>query len=80
MPDNGFRKSWRTRLPFGAGGVPGRERFAPRGAGPRVEKREDDGIRWELVARVREKLAMGIYDHPAILERSFDLMVESTEA
>ena len=80
MPHNGFRGSRRFRFPLGTGGRTMRERFTSRVDHSLQDESRDVGIRMDLVNRVREKLAMGIYDQPSVFEKALDVMFEEMEA
>ncbi len=79
MPDNGFRKSPRKRFSFLTSQLGKRARFTGKLAHSIQEESRDSTIRQDLVLRAQEKIAMGIYDHPSILEQAFDRMRESLE-
>lgn len=80
MPYNGFRSSRRNRFAFGPGGrtTPGRFRACVDHS--IQDESRDDGIRMDLVNRVRDKMAMGIYDQPSVFEKALDSLFEDIEA
>jgi hypothetical protein len=56
------------RLPHGAGDFPDAESFAESMPGP-------DGVRHELVRRVRREIASGVYDTPEKLELALERLL-----
>ena len=72
-----------------SGRTPGREAHAPKREADRIElspaaqARIDDGIRAEVVVRVREEIVRGVYDTPERFEAAADALIRtitSTEA
>lgn len=75
MPDHGFRKSYRRR----AGIIRDGRTLAISGGRTVRERLQDesssDDMRMELVGMARNKIAMGVYDDPLVLERAIDRML-----
>jgi hypothetical protein len=73
MPDHGFRKTRRRKAGIVRLGrtVPGQRRAD---ACLQEESRSEE-VRKDVVARAQDKLAMGIYDDPLILDRAIEAMI-----
>jgi hypothetical protein len=72
MPYDRFRKSQKSRFGFQTSRRSSNERFSKHSIRPADPIEVDSEVRMDVVRLAQEKLAMGIYDNPAVLERALD--------